>query len=118
MSKSRMGQFRDRVRIDQNTSSDHDPEEDFSGTPFCQSWPCRIVSMAGAEEFQGRLMDAEVTHVVEGWYLSGVLPTMRAVVTAGIPLGATLHVKYVKQIDQADGKPRLMQLHCTEIVSV
>ncbi len=113
-----MGQFRDRVRIDKNTSADHDPEEDFSGAAFLSSWPCRILPMAGREEFQGRLMDPEVTHVVEGWHVPGVLPTMRAVVIAGMSLNAKLNIKYVLPIEQADGKPRLTQLHCVELVAV
>jgi hypothetical protein len=117
VSKSRMGQLRDRVTIKSNAAADHDPEEDFS-TTFISRWPCRIIPMAGNEEFQGRLMDPEVTHVVEGWYAAGVLPTMRLTVNAGIPLNATMAIKFVKHIDQTDGKPRLTQLHCTETVIV
>lgn len=115
---SRIGQFRDRVNIQRNRAAAHDPEEDFTGTAFLQDWPCRIISTGGDETFRGRQLEAHVDYVLEGWYTAGIKPTMRCVVTSGIPMGAALNIDVVKHIPQTDGKPAQTWLYCTELVSV
>lgn len=115
---SRIGQFRDRVNIQQNSAADHDPEEDFTGTAFLSDWPCRIIATSGEETFRGRQLEAHVDYVIEGWYTADIKPTMRCLVTAGIPLSAKLNIEYVHHIPQTGGKPAQTWLYCRELVSL
>jgi len=114
-----IGQYRERVRIEQDNSAAGDPDPDYTGTPLAADVPCKIISVSGEETFRGRQLDPSVNYVVEMWQMDGVTPDMRVAVTSGgVYVGNTLDIRWVKQIPYSNGKPAQTWLYCTELVSV
>ncbi len=105
--------YPDRVDIEQDTSREDLPREDFSGTPFKSGVPGRIIDTSGDETFRGRTIEPTISQVYECRYFPGVLPTMRLKVTAGIYKDRVLNVKFVKIIRKQGSLPK-QWLYCEE----
>jgi len=109
--------FPDRATIQQDSSLDGSPVEDFSGTALKSSIPGRLVDVSGDETYRGRQLEAHVSHVFECRYFSGVLPTMRLLMVGGIHGGKYLNIAYVKVVRE-QGKIPMQWLYCREKVVV
>jgi len=109
-----MTPMRDRGTIQQDSRARHDPQPDYTGTPFATNIPGNITTVSGDETFRGRQLDARVSHVIEIRYRSGVSPTMRWLGTGGIYKDRTLHIWYVKPVRKV-GKPPMLWLYCEEL---
>ena len=109
--------FRDRVRIEQDSSADGSPIENFSGTPFKTSVSANIVDVNGDETYRGRQIEARMSHVVEMRYFAGVTTKMRLSVIGGVYKDRTFNIDAVK-IVRKDGRVPMQWLYCSEIVDV
>ncbi len=102
------------ITIQQDSSTDADIAPIFTGNPFAQDVPARVLSVNGQETYRGQQLTAEVEFVVEMWHLADVTPEMRVIVDEGINSGKTLEVKYVKNREN-DGHPQETWLFCSEL---
>ena len=109
--------FPDRATIQQDSSTDSNPLEDFSGTAYKTLIPGRLVSVQGDETYRGRQIEPHIGYVFECRYIAGVLPTMRLLMVGGIHGGRLLNIEYVKVVREA-GKIPLQFLYCREKVVV
>ena len=107
--------FRDRATIEQDSSAGDTAVPDYSGTPFLVDYPCRITTIGGDETYRGRMLEAHLTHVVEGHYYEGITPSMRLNVTGGRHTGNYLNIVYTKLVEQP-GLPPMWELQCRENV--
>lgn len=107
--------FPDRANIQQDSSADGNPAEDFSGENFKTRLPGRLISTSGDETFRGRQLEAGIVCVYECRYVAGVLPNMRLVMVGGIHDGRILNIAYVNVI-RAPGQIPMLQLKCREKV--
>lgn len=113
--RTTLGQFRERVQIQQDSSAAGSPTPDYSGTPKYASVPCKITSLSGSESWRGRQLEAHRSHAIEMHYIEGVKPTMRARVMTGVYRGAYLNIDNTRVIERDGGKVRLLELLCTEV---
>lgn len=106
--------FPDRADIQQDSSTDDNPSEEFTGTEFKKNVPGRVIDTGGDETYRGRQIEASITHVYECRYFSGVLPTMRLVMVGGIYKDRVFDIKFVKVIRE-QGKIPQQWLYCSEL---
>lgn len=107
--------FPDRANIQQDSSADGNPKEDFSGENFKTRIPGRLISTSGDETFRGRQLEAHVAYVFECRYVAGVLPNMRLVMAGGLFDGLILNIAYVKVVREP-GQIPMLWLYCREKV--
>lgn len=106
--------YPDRANIEQDTSPDGSPVEDFSGTPFKAGIPGRVIDTGGDETFRGREIEPTISSVFECRYFPGVRPTMRLKIVTGVHKNRILNIKYVKIIQEQGSIPE-QWFYCEEI---
>lgn len=115
MRSQSVGQFRERVEIQQDSSAAGASAPDYSGTPKYRSVPCSITAISGQETWRGRQLEAHRSHVIECHFINDIRPTMRAKVLSGMYRGAYLNIDNVRPREREPGKLRTLELLCTEI---
>lgn len=106
------GHFRDMVDIQQDSSTDDNPAEDFSEAALYSSVPCDITAVSGGEKFRGRSIEEDINYIVEMHNLPNVVTRMRLNVTGGIHVGKVLNIHATKYMDSTDGRLQRLELDC------
>lgn len=109
----RSGLLKDRVDIQQDSSTDDNPQQVWTGTAHVSNYPCHIQAIGGDESYRGRQLEGHVDYVVSGRYTAGVTSEMRLYVTSGFHSGKTLNIDNVREIK--DQRGRRLEMYCTEL---
>lgn len=109
----RSGTLKDRANIQQDSSNDDTPTQDFTGTPLVANWPCQIVPVGGDETYRGRQLESTVDYVVTGRAVPRVVADQRLSVTAGTYKGKTLNIDVAHYKWDKQNTP-ILELYCTE----
>lgn len=105
--------YRDTATIEQDSSAGGTAVPDYSGAALLSGWPCSIKTISGDSSYRGRMLEAQVSYVVEGQYYSGITPTMRLNVTGGIHTGKILNIGAIRPVE-GNGRARKIELYCEE----
>ena len=105
--------YRDTATIEQDSSAGGSAVPDYSGAALISGWPCSVKTISGDSSYRGRMLEAQVNHVIEGQYISGITPTMRLTMTGGIHAGKIFHIGS-SRIVEGNGRARKIELYCEE----
>lgn len=106
------GRFRDMADIQQDSSTDDNPAEDFTGAPLYEGVPCDITAVSGGESFRGRAIEEDIDYIVELHALPNVVSKMSLNITGGIHAGKVLNINATKYMDATDGRLPKLELDC------
>jgi len=101
------------VAIQQRNDSPSEPEPSYDGPPFIPNWRCAIQEVTGGEVWRGRQVTATATHVLEGWFVDGVTPTMRVEFIPSI--GGRSRYFNIVNVKRDYGAPEQLTLDCIEV---
>lgn len=109
----RAGTLKDRCDIQQDSSTDDNPAQVWTGTPLVRNWPCAIQAVGGDESYRGRQLEAKVDYMVECRMVDSITSRMRLSVTGGVHKGKTLNIDHIREFN--DRKGRRLEMYCTEL---
>lgn len=107
--------YRDRITIQADTSSTSEEVPEYGSTDLATGIPCKIQTIGGDSSYRGRMLEAGVSHVVEMHWITGVTPTMRLLVTAGVHNGAALNIVSSRVIENR-GRARKLEIYASQQV--
>lgn len=105
--------YRDRITIQTDTSDAGESVPEYGVTNLATGVPCKIQTIGGDSTYRGRMLEASVSHVVEMQWITGVTPTMRLLVTAGVHNGAALNITSSRVIENR-GRARKLEIYATQ----
>lgn len=104
--------LRERCTIQQDsTNPDDNSGPTYSGQAFATDVACDVKTISGDETYHGRQLQAGLTHIAHMRYRSGILTTMRLLITTGIYKDKVLDIVSVRPI-QERGSPPMLELYC------
>jgi len=106
----RAGSLRDRIRIQNDTSTDNDPEASYSDLYVNE--PAQITDVAAGETFRGRQLEPHVKAMVVMRYRSDVDEQCKIVCQSHPFDGTTYNITGIK-VQRQGSRPVGLELECS-----